>query len=115
MIVVEVRFFGGQHLFTQRLSPEIARALPKVTLPDGATVDDLLRLLNISTGDARPLVNVNRFLQRNNVPLADGDRVQLMATVVGGGELRSQDRSENYVKIRLCASALRGGGAPTPR
>jgi len=86
MIVVEVRFFGGQHLFTQRLSPEIERALPKVTLPDDATVEDLLRLLNISTRDVRPLVNVNRFLQRGNVPLADGDRVQLMATVAGGAD-----------------------------
>ncbi|OIO95911.1 MAG: hypothetical protein AUK03_04610 [Anaerolineae bacterium CG2_30_64_16] len=84
MIVIEVRFFGGQHLFTRRLSPEIARALPMVTLPDGATVEDLLRLLNISTGEGRPLVSVNRFLQRENAPLADGDRVQLMVTVAGG-------------------------------
>jgi len=55
-----------------------------VTLPDGATVEDLLRLLNISTGEGRPLVSVNRFLQRENAPLADGDRVQLMVTVAGG-------------------------------
>lgn len=84
MIVVEVRFFGGQHLFTHRLSPEIERGLPSVTLPDGATADDLLRLLNIPTGNGRPFVSVNRFVRRDNLTLADGDKVQLIATVIGG-------------------------------
>lgn len=84
MIAVEVRFFGGQHLFTRRLSPEVERALPKVTLPDGATVDDLLKILNVQVGNARPFVSINRFLQRDNVPLADGDQIQLIATVIGG-------------------------------
>ena len=42
VIVVQVRFFGGSHLFTHRLSPEIERALPAVTLPDGAAINDLL-------------------------------------------------------------------------
>ncbi len=84
MIRVEVRFFGGQQLFTRRLSPEIERGLPQVTLPDGATVDELLKLLNIPLGDGRPLVVVNRRHRRDNTPLADGDQVQLMKTVVGG-------------------------------
>jgi len=84
MIRVEVHFFGGQHLFTRRLSPEVERALPQVILPDGATADDLLRLLNIPTGAGRPFVSVNRFVQRDNVILADGDKVQLVATVIGG-------------------------------
>jgi len=84
MIKVQVRFFGGEHLFSRRIRPEIARDLPAVALPDGATLDDLLRLLNIPTGDGRPLVSVNRFYQRDNVPLADGDRIQLLKTVVGG-------------------------------
>ena len=84
MMRIEVRFFGNPQDFTRRLSPQVERALPRVELPDGATVDDLLRLMNISTGDGRPLVSVNRFYQRDNVPLADGDRVQLLKTVVGG-------------------------------
>jgi molybdopterin converting factor small subunit len=84
MITIQVQFFGGQHLFTRRVAPEIERALPNVMLPDGATADDLLRLLNIPTGDGRPFVSVNRFVRRDNVPLADGDRVQLIATVIGG-------------------------------
>ena len=84
MITVQVQFFGGAQLFTRRFSPEIERALPAVVLPDGARIDDLLRLLNIPTRDGRPLVSVNRFYQRDNAPLADGDRVQLLKTVVGG-------------------------------
>jgi hypothetical protein len=84
MITIHVQFFGGRHLFTRRLAPEIERALPKVMLPDGATADDLLSLLNIPTGEGRPFVSVNRFVQRENVTLVDGDRVQLIATVIGG-------------------------------
>ncbi len=84
MITVQVQFFGGVHLFARRISPEIERALPEVTLPEGATLDDLLKLLNISTRDGRPLISVNRFYQRDNVPLSQGDRVQLLKTVVGG-------------------------------
>jgi len=86
MITVQVQFFGGVQLFTRRLRPEIARDLPLVHLPDGATVDDLLRLLDIPTGEGRPLISVNRFYQRDNVSLADGDRVQVFKTVVGGTE-----------------------------
>jgi sulfur carrier protein ThiS len=84
MIVVQVRFFGGSHLFTHRLRPEIERALPAVTLPDGATVDDLLAALGIPVGVGRPLISVNRFYRRDNAPLSDGDQVQLLKTVVGG-------------------------------
>jgi molybdopterin converting factor small subunit len=84
MIRIEVRFFGGQQLFTRRLNPEIERGLPQVTLPDGATVDELLTLLSISLSDGRPLVLVNRRHRRDNAALADGDQVQLMKTVVGG-------------------------------
>jgi sulfur carrier protein ThiS len=84
MIVVQVRFFGGSHLFTHRLSPEIARALPEVTLQDNATIDDLLAALNIPGREGRPLVSVNHFYRRDNAPLSDGDQVQLLKTVVGG-------------------------------
>jgi hypothetical protein len=84
MIVVQVRFFGGSHLFTHRLSPAIERALPAVTLPDGAAIDDLLAVLNIPVAAGRPLVSINHFYCRDNVPLSDGDQVQLLKTVVGG-------------------------------
>jgi molybdopterin converting factor small subunit len=84
MIVVQVRFFGGSHLFTRRLNPAIERALPAVTLPDGATIDDLLGVLSISVSEGRPLVSVNHFYCRDNAPLSDGDQVQLLKTVVGG-------------------------------
>jgi sulfur carrier protein ThiS len=84
MIVVQVRFFGGSHLFTHRLSPAIERALPAVELQDDATIDDLLAALNISRREGRPLVSVNHFYRRDNASLSDGDQVQLLKTVVGG-------------------------------
>ena len=49
-----------------------------------ALIDDLLAALNIPIGDGRPLVSVNHFYRRDNAPLADGDQVQLLKTVVGG-------------------------------
>lgn len=84
MITVQVQFFGGIQLFTRRISPEVERGLPAVVLPDGASVDDLLLHLGISVADGRPLVSVNGFYRRENITLADGDRVQLLKTVVGG-------------------------------
>ena len=84
MIAVEVRFFGRMEQFTRRLAPGVQRDLPRVRLPVGARVNDLLRLLGIPTGDGRPLVSVNGFYQRDDAVLADGDRVQLLRTVVGG-------------------------------
>lgn len=84
MITVEVRFFGRMESFTRRLPPGVERDLPQVHLADDATVDDLLRLLQISTAEGRPLVSVNGFYQRDDAILADGDRIQLLRTVVGG-------------------------------
>ncbi len=84
MITVEVRFFGRLETFTRRLPLMVQRSLPQVHLQDGATVNDLLRLLQMPTGHGRPLVSVNGFYQRDNALLADGDRVQLLRTVVGG-------------------------------
>ena len=84
MITVSVRFFGGREQFTRQLSREVAGNLPLVTLADDATVDDLLTALSIPTGEGRPLISLNGFYQRANVALADGDRVQLLKTVVGG-------------------------------
>ncbi len=84
MITVEVRFFGRVETFTRRMPPLGARDVPQVHLPDGATVNDLLRRLEIPTGHGRPLVSVNGFYQRDDAVLSHGDRVQLLRTVVGG-------------------------------
>jgi sulfur carrier protein ThiS len=84
MITIEVRFFGAMESFTRRMPAAIQRDLPRVQLAEGATVDDLLRTLQIPTGEERPLVAVNRQFQRDNVVLCDDDHVQLFRTVVGG-------------------------------
>jgi sulfur carrier protein ThiS len=70
--------------FTRRAPAAVLRDLPRVQLPEGATVNDLLRLLGIPTAAGRPLVSVNGFYQRDDATLSDGDRVQLLRTVVGG-------------------------------
>ena len=62
----------------------VLRELPRVHLNEGSTVNDLLRLLRIPTEHGRPLVSVNGFYQRDDATLSDGDRVQLLRTVVGG-------------------------------
>ena len=84
MITIEVRFFGAMDAFTRRMPAAIQRDLPRVQLAEGTTVDDLLRTLQIPTGEERPLVAVNRQFQRDNVVLCDGDHLQLFRTVVGG-------------------------------
>jgi sulfur carrier protein ThiS len=83
-IMVEVHFFGGSQQFTRRLPPLAAATLPRLALPAGSTVDDVLRYLGVDTGGERPLVNINRYFERDNVVLRDGDRVHLYRTVVGG-------------------------------
>lgn len=84
MITIEVRFFGRMEEFTRRAPAAVLRDLPRVQLPEGATVNDLLRLLSIPTEAGRPLVSVNGFYQRDDATLSEGDRVQLLRTVVGG-------------------------------
>jgi sulfur carrier protein ThiS len=84
MITIEVRFFGRMENFTRRAPSATLRDLPRVQLPEGSTVNDLLRLLQIPTDAGRPLVSVNGFYQRDDAALAEGDRVQLLRTVVGG-------------------------------
>ena len=84
MITVEVRFFGRMESFTRRMPARAQQDLPHVRLQDGATVNDLLRQLEIPTGQGRPLVSVNGFYQRDDAILLEGDRVQLLRTVVGG-------------------------------
>jgi sulfur carrier protein ThiS len=84
MITVQVRFFGKTEQFTRSLPAAVQRDLPLVRLPDGASVDDLLRVLQVPAGAERPLVSVNGFYQRDDAVLAEGDRIQLLRTVVGG-------------------------------
>jgi sulfur carrier protein ThiS len=83
-MIIEVRFFGRMEEFTRRAPAAVLRDLPRVQLPERATVNDLLRLLQIPTGHGRPLVSVNGFHQRDDAVLSHGDRVQLLRTVVGG-------------------------------
>ncbi len=64
------------------LPPELAGALPDIEVPDGCTVEALLKLLGV--GRARPIVLINRVQHRGDSPLHEGDRVDL-ALPIGGG------------------------------
>ena len=74
------------HLFSilrEHLPPGGERGRATVTLPEGATVADLIAHLGI-TRRVR-LVVVNGEIEENRRrPLRDGDAVKLFPTVVGG-------------------------------
>ena len=56
--------------------------LPDLELPEGSTVESLLKLMGV--GRARPVVLINRIQQKENVPLQEGDRVDLVLPLGGG-------------------------------
>jgi sulfur carrier protein ThiS len=64
------------------LPPHMMDALPDVDLPEGSTVETLLQ--RIGVGRARPVVLVNKIQQKKDVPLREGDRVDLVLPLGGG-------------------------------
>jgi hypothetical protein len=64
------------------LSTDIKDTLPDVELPDGSTVETLLRVIGVRR--ARPVILVNKVQHKKNVTLHEGDRVDL-ALPLGGG------------------------------
>jgi sulfur carrier protein ThiS len=64
------------------LPPDVKDVLPDVELPEGSTVETLLGCIGI--GRARPVVLVNKIRQKGDVPLREGDRVDLVLPLGGG-------------------------------
>ena len=64
------------------LPPAVQEALPDLQLPEGSTLEALLRILGV--GKARPFVLVNQVVRKGNVALRDGDRVDLVLPIAGG-------------------------------
>ena len=64
------------------LPPAIEKTLPDMEIPEGSTVETLLRAVGV--GKARPLVLVNKVLQKEDVLLHEGDRVDLVLPLGGG-------------------------------
>jgi sulfur carrier protein ThiS len=83
---VHLHIFGPLEFYTQGLSPGLVSGLPWVELAEGATVEDLLKLLRLSgtAGVVRPFVSVNGLYRREDLALCDGDRVELRPPMTGG-------------------------------
>lgn len=83
---VQVYFFGPPEKFTRHLSPQQRAALPRVELPGGATVGDLLQALGVThrPGSVRPFVAINGVYCRDDAPLHHGDRIDLLPPMAGG-------------------------------
>jgi len=74
------------HLYSvlrQHLPPGGKRGQAVVTLPEGATVADLIAHLNITRRVRLVVVNDAQEKDRER-PLQDGDRVKLFPVMVGG-------------------------------
>lgn len=55
----------------------------EVELPDGATLEDLMRTLNIPSDEAR-IAFVNGLIREPDHPLKSGDEVGLFPPIAGG-------------------------------
>ena len=64
------------------LPPRVKDTLPDVELPEGATVETLLQ--HIGVGRARPVALVNKVQLKGDVPLHEGDQVDLVLPLGGG-------------------------------
>jgi molybdopterin converting factor small subunit len=80
MITVQVKLFATLRYLRPGLG--IGEALP-VELPDGATVGDLVRKLELPKDEVK-LVFVNALVREPDHVLADGDELGIFPPVGGG-------------------------------
>jgi hypothetical protein len=58
-MIVEVHLFETAKQLIQQIPPEAERDLPIVSLPEGTTTEDLLKLLGVRSDRLRPFVSLN--------------------------------------------------------
>ncbi len=80
MITVHVKLFATLRRYSPGL--KMGQALP-VELPDGATVDYLIRQLGLPAEEVK-MVFVNGLVRQRDHPLADGDELGIFPPVGGG-------------------------------
>ncbi len=80
MITVHVKLFATLRRYSPGL--KMGQALP-VELPDGATVDHLIRQLGLPAEEVK-MVFVNGLVRQRDHPLADGDELGIFPPVGGG-------------------------------
>ena len=81
-MLVKVYLRSPPDVMTPDLSPRVQGALPNLELPDGSTVETLLRIIGVRK--ARPLVLINKVRQKEDTILHPGDRVDLVLPIAGG-------------------------------
>jgi sulfur carrier protein ThiS len=79
---VKVHLRSPPDVLAPDLPPHVKDSLPDLELPEGSTIETLLT--RIGVGRARPVVLVNRTQQKEDVPLHEGDRVDLVLPLGGG-------------------------------
>ena len=79
---VKVHLRSPPDVLVPGLPQHIRDTLPDLELPEGSTVGTMLR--HIGVGRTRPVVLVNRVRRKEDIPLRDGDRVDLVLPLGGG-------------------------------
>ena len=79
---VKVHLRSPPDVLVPDLPSHVKDTLPDLELAEGSTVEALLKLIGV--GRARPVVLVNGIQQKEDVPLREGDRVDLVLPLGGG-------------------------------
>jgi sulfur carrier protein ThiS len=79
---VQVHLRSPPDVLAPDLPSHVEASLPDLELPEGSTVETVLKIIGV--GRARPVVLVNRIQQKDDVPLREGDRVDLVLPLGGG-------------------------------
>jgi sulfur carrier protein ThiS len=79
---IKVHLRSPPDVLVPDLPSHMKDTLPDLELPEGSTVETLLKLIGV--GRARPVVLVNRIQQKEAVSLQEGDRVDLVLPMGGG-------------------------------
>lgn len=73
------------HTILQRQTPEGVQRRLEVNLPSGSTLATLLISLDLPLSVEHLLLTVNRRVAEGNYVLAEGDEVNIMPALSGGG------------------------------
>lgn len=79
---IKVHLRSPPDVLVPDLPAHMKETLPDLELPEGSTVESLLKLMGV--GRARPVVLVNRIQRKESVSLQEGDRVDLVLPLGGG-------------------------------
>ena len=73
------------HTVLQRQTPSGRVSQVQIELPDGATVEQAIEELAITMSPRHMMLLVNGRVAKSDTPLSDGDEVNLIPAISGGG------------------------------